>query len=69
MPTEVSVDVSPYKLKRGKPELKAVHVSIQANLTFDLKLRYRETHRIMSEVSLATTPGGTTSDGVQLNHC
>jgi hypothetical protein len=69
MPIEVSVDVSPYKLKCGKPESKAVHVSIQANLAFDLKLRYRETHRIRFEVSVATTPGGTTPDVVQLNHC
>lgn len=42
----------------------AIHGSIQANLSFELKLRYRDTHRIMSEVSLATQPDGTTPDVV-----
>ncbi|MBO0930829.1 Uma2 family endonuclease [Fibrella sp. HMF5036] len=42
----------------------AIHGSIQANLSFELKLRYRESYRIMSEISLATQPDGTTPDVV-----
>jgi Uma2 family endonuclease len=61
---EALLEVSTYELERGKPMPNAVHGSIQANLSFELKLRYRETYRIMSEVSLATTPDGTTPDVV-----
>lgn len=61
---EAVVDISAYELERGKPMPNAIHGSIQANLSFELKLRYRETNRIMSEVSLATTPDGTTPDVV-----
>lgn len=56
--------VSEYELERGKPMPNAIHGAIQANLSFELKLRYRDSHRIMSEVSLATQPDGTTPDVV-----
>ena len=59
---EAVVDRLPYELERGKPMPNAIHGSIQANLSFELKLRYRATHRIMSETSLATQPEGTTPD-------
>ena len=55
---------SDYELERGKPMPNAIHGSIQANLSFELKLRYRDTYRIMSETSLATQPDGTTPDVV-----
>ena len=61
---EAIVDVSAYELERGKPMPNAIHGSIQANLVFELKLRYRDTCRIISEVSLATQPDGTTPDVV-----
>lgn len=61
---EALVEISPHERERGKPMPNAVHGSIQANISFELKLRYRGTHRIMSEVSLATTPYGTTPDVV-----
>lgn len=54
--------VSDYERERGKPMPNAVHGAIQANLSFELKLRYRDTHRVMSEVSLATSLDGTTPD-------
>ena len=41
-----------------------IHGSVQANLTFELKLRYRTEFRIASEVALATSPVGTTPDVV-----
>lgn len=41
-----------------------IHGIIQANLTFELKMRYRSDYHIASEVSLATQPDGTTPDVV-----
>ncbi len=38
------------------------HGAIQANLIFELKLQLRERYRVVSEVSLATLPDGTTPD-------
>lgn len=61
---EAVITLSDYELERGKPMPNAIHGSIQANLSFELKLRYRDTHRIMSETSLATQPDGTTPDVV-----
>ena len=51
-----------YELERGKPMPDTIHAAIQSNLSFELKLRYRQTLRILSELSLATQPDGTTPD-------
>ena len=61
---EAIVDVSAYELERGKPMPNLIHGLIQANLSFELKLRYRTDYHIASEVSLATQPDGTTPDVV-----
>ena len=45
-----------------------IHGIIQANLSFELKMRYRADYHIASEVSLATTPDGTTPDVVVYPH-
>jgi Uma2 family endonuclease len=54
--------VSDYELERGKPMPNLTHGSVQINLGFELKLAYRTTHRIASEVTLATQPDGSTPD-------
>lgn len=54
--------LSDYEIERGKPMPNAIHGAIQANLSFELKLRYRDQYRILSETSLATQPDGTTPD-------
>lgn len=54
--------LSDYERERGKPMPDLTHGAIQANLSFELKLRYRTDYRIASEVSLATLPDGTTPD-------
>ena len=60
----IEKESSRYELERGKPVPNAVHGAIQANLSFELKLRYRDQYRIISETSLATQPDGTTPDVV-----
>ena len=60
---EATVDqLSPYELERGKPMPDTIHAAIQANLVFELKFRYRDAYRGLSELSLATIPDGTTPD-------
>lgn len=60
---EATVDqLSDYELERGKPMPDTIHAAIQANLIFELKSRYRDTYRCLSELSLATVPDGTTPD-------
>ncbi len=54
--------LSPYELERGKPMPDTIHAAIQSNLLFELKLRYRDAFRSLSELSLATLPEGTTPD-------
>lgn len=56
--------LSDYELERGKPMPNLIHGSVEANIVFELKLRYRSEYRIASEVSLATLPDGTTPDVV-----
>lgn len=55
-------EMTPYELERGKPMPDLIHGAVQANLSFELKLRYRADYRIASEVALATAPVGTTPD-------
>ena len=60
---EAIVDkITDYELERGKPLPDTIQAAIQANLIFELKLRYRDTYRSLSELSLATLPDGTTPD-------
>jgi Uma2 family endonuclease len=54
--------LSRYELERGKPMPDTIHAAIQSNLLFELKLRYRDVYRSLSELSLATLPDGTTPD-------
>ena len=55
-------EISTYELERGKPTPDTIHAIIEGNLTFELRLRYRNQYRVLPEVSLATTPVGTTPD-------
>ncbi len=58
----VEKEPSSYELERGKPMPDTIHAAIQANLSFEIKSRYRETYRCLSEISLATLPDSTTPD-------
>ena len=53
---------TPYELERGKPNPDLIHAAIQANLIVEISSRYRAAYRVVSEVSLATEPVGTTPD-------
>ncbi len=46
------VAISQYELERGKPVPSLNHGSVQANLIFAIKLHYRDTYRVISELSL-----------------
>ena len=54
--------LSAYEIERGKPMPDTIHAAIQTNLGFELRTKYREQFRILSELSLATMPDGTTPD-------
>ena len=54
--------LSDYELERGKPLPNILHGAIQANLIFELKSHYRQSYRVVSEVTLATVPDGATPD-------
>lgn len=54
--------LSDYEIERGKPMPTLIHGSIQANISFELKLNYRTKFRIASEVLLDTKPLGSTPD-------
>lgn len=47
---------SDYELERGKPMPSWNHGLIQARIIFELNLRYRQTHTILSELSLRLDP-------------
>ncbi len=51
-----------YELERGKPMPDTIHGAIQMNLGAQLYIHYRQSYRILSELSLATLPDGTTPD-------
>ncbi|MGA0560358.1 Uma2 family endonuclease [Larkinella sp. VNQ87] len=62
---EATVDQpSSYELERGKPMPDTIHAAIQANLVVELKSRYRQAYRILSELTLDTPPNGSTPDVV-----
>ncbi len=60
--TEVGSQISDYEKERGKPMPTYIHGAIQSNLIFELRLKYQEKLRVLSEVSLATQPNGSTPD-------
>lgn len=55
-------EMTPYELERGKPMPDTIHALVQSNLNFELRLGFGKQFRILSELSLATTPTGTTPD-------
>jgi Uma2 family endonuclease len=63
MDTEAVIgSLSWYERERGKPLPDTIHAAIQMNLGAELLVRYRQSYRILSELSLATLPEGTTPD-------
>ena len=60
--TEVENQISDYEKERGKPMPTYIHGAIQSNLIFELRIKYQEKLRILSEVTLATQPNGSTPD-------
>lgn len=55
-------ELEPQRRTGGKPMPDTIHAAIQANIGFEIKLNYREIYRVLSELSLATVPDGTTPD-------
>lgn len=49
---ENAIAISQYELERGKPMPSFNHGSVQANLIFEIKLHYRDSYRVISELSL-----------------
>lgn len=46
------LEPSTYELERGKPMPSKNHSIVQANTIFELKIRYREQFRLMSEINM-----------------
>ena len=61
---EAVLDVSEYERERGKPMPNTTHAIIQSNLVFELRSRYNEQYRALSELTLDTPPNGSTPDVV-----
>ena len=55
-------ELSAYEIERGKPMPTLIHGAIQANLVFEIRLKYQNQFRIASEVLLDTQPIGSTPD-------
>ena len=55
-------EMTPYELERGKPMPDTIHSLVQSNLIFELRPRFGPQYRVLSELSLATVPVGTTPD-------
>ena len=62
METLVERELTPYEAERGKPMPDTIHAAVQMNLGAQLVVRYGREYRILSELSLATEPVGTTPD-------
>ncbi|WP_229250791.1 hypothetical protein [Emticicia aquatilis] len=60
--TVESNEISVYEKERGKPLPTYIHGAIQSNLLFELRLKYQDKLRVLSEVTLATQPLGSTPD-------
>jgi Uma2 family endonuclease len=50
--TSVTDEVSNYELERNKPMPSFNHGTIQANLIFEIKLKYKDKYQVVSELSL-----------------
>jgi Uma2 family endonuclease len=55
-------EISAYEIERNKPMPNFTHGAIQSNLVFELRTLLKNSVRVVSEVSLATTPIGSTPD-------
>jgi Uma2 family endonuclease len=49
----LALEISQYELERGKPIPRINHSAVQANAVFELKTRYREQFRFLSEINIA----------------
>ncbi|MDO7852794.1 Uma2 family endonuclease [Hymenobacter convexus] len=49
----LALEISDYELERGKPMPSINHSAIQLNIGFELKTRYREQFRFLSEINVA----------------
>jgi len=49
---ELTAELSTYELERGKPMPSQNHSIVQANTIFELKTRYRDQFRFMSEINI-----------------
>ncbi|MBC8153539.1 MAG: Uma2 family endonuclease [Bacteroidetes bacterium] len=56
--------LSEYELERGKPMPTTPHAIIQSNIVFELRSRYPQQYRILSELTLDTPSNGSTPDVV-----
>ncbi len=54
--------LSNYEIERNKPEPTFLHGAIQANLSFELSVKYSTQFRIANEVTLGTSPTNYTPD-------
>ena len=45
-------EITDYELERGKPTPSQNHGIVQANMIFELKIRYRDQFRFMSEINV-----------------
>jgi Uma2 family endonuclease len=54
--------LSDYEIERNKPMPNFTHGAIQSNLIFELRTLFKNTYRVVSEVTLATQPLGSTPD-------
>ncbi len=48
----LAIELSEYELERGKPMPSWNHSAVQANAIFELKTRYRDQFRFMSEINI-----------------
>jgi len=60
--TVVDRELSAYEIERNKPMPTLIHGAIQANLVFEIRVKYPNQFRVASEVLLATQPYGSTPD-------
>ncbi len=61
-------ELSDYEIERNKPIPTLIHGIVQANIGFELKANYRQKYLFASEVTLDTTPKGSTPDLIILQN-
>jgi len=54
--------LTPYEIERNKPMPNRIHGVLQTDIAFLIKLNYREIYQCVSELSLNTSPIGSTPD-------